>query len=353
MELSVVVPCYNEEESVRELHRRVKDVCEKSDVRSYEIILVNDGSQDATLDILKELAAGDPNLVIVDLSRNFGHQLALTAGLSKSRGDYVFILDADLQDPPELLEPMLARARDGVDVVYGQRIERKGETWLKLFLARAFYRMLSYLANIDIPENAGDFRLISRRVVDELMQLPERQRFIRGMIAWIGFRQEAFPYERHARYAGETKYPMLKLIQFAFDAISSFSIRPLRISIPFAVFGAFMAGVLGLYAIVAYFLGSTVTGWASLATIVCFFAALQLLCIGMIGEYIGRTYVQVKGRPLFIIQDVIHGSAGAKKQTAKKKAATGKKTAKKSTARKSTARKSTATKKAPPKSSAG
>lgn len=308
MELSVVVPCYNEEESVEELHRRVSAACADSGVKTYEIILVNDGSSDKTLELMKALVEQDKHLVIVDLSRNHGHQLALTAGLAHAKGDHILIMDADLQDPPELLPPMLARAKEGVDVVYGERVSREGETWFKLLMAKLFYKTLSYMSDVEIPENVGDFRLISRRVLDELMNMPERQRFIRGMIAWVGYTQEPYPYERKARYAGTTKYPFWKLVHFAFDAISSFSIRPLRIAIPFAMFGAFLAACLGLYAIIAYFVGNTASGWASLATIITFFGALQLICIGLIGEYIGRTYIQVKGRPLFIVRRVYTGA---------------------------------------------
>ena len=315
MDLSVVVPCYNEEESVKELHRRVKMACEDAPVSKYEIILVNDGSKDNTLAHMKDLAKSDPNLVVINLSRNHGHQLALSAGLGEAKGDYIFVLDADLQDPPELLTPMLEKAKSGVDVVYGQRVSRAGETWFKLFMAKAFYRMLSYLSDIRIPENVGDFRLMNRRVLDQLLAMPEQQRFIRGMISWIGYRQEAFEYERDPRYAGETKYPFMKLVHFGIDAISSFSIRPLRIAIPFAVFGAFLAGLLGLYAVVSYFIYDNFPGWSSLAAIITFFSAAQLLCIALIGEYIGRTYIEVKRRPLYIIADIIRGT---KKPAAKK-----------------------------------
>jgi dolichol-phosphate mannosyltransferase len=214
------------------------------------------------------------------------------------------VLDADLQDPPELLTPMLERARDGVDVVYGKRASRVGETKFKLFMASMFYRLLSWASDINIPRDVGDFRLMSRRVVNEFKNMPEQHRFIRGMIAWVGFRQEEFPYRRDARFAGVTKYPFHKLVQFAFDAISSFSIRPLRLSIIFALFGAALAGCLGLFAIWSYFQHRTISGWASLATIITFFSSLQLICIGVIGEYIGRTYIQVKNRPLFIVRDI-------------------------------------------------
>ncbi len=310
MELSVVIPCYNEEESIRELHRRVTGVCETAPVSSYEIILVNDGSKDQTPAIMRELAKADPHLVVVDLSRNHGHQLALTAGLFESQGDYVLVLDADLQDPPELLMPMLERARAGVDVVYGKRDQRDGETAFKKLSASAFYRLLSYLSDIDIPRDVGDFRLMSRRVVDQFKDMPEQHRFVRGMIAWVGFTQEAFSYQRAPRFAGETKYPFHKLLAFAFDAISSFSIKPLRVSLLFALFGVGLALLLAIYALYAHFVDSNMTaGWASLATIITFFASLQLICIGVIGEYIGRTYMQVKKRPLFIVREVIRGGA--------------------------------------------
>jgi len=321
MDLSVVVPCYNEEESLAELHRRVLAACKAAPVKTFEIILVNDGSRDQTLSIMQDLVKADPHVVSVNLSRNHGHQLALSAGLAEAKGAYIFVLDADLQDPPELLTPMLNRAKTGgIDVVYGQRAARQGETWFKLFCAKTFYRVLSFLSETEIPENVGDFRLMSRRVLDTLLSMPEQQRFIRGMIAWIGFKQEAFLYERDARYAGVTKYPFLKLISFAIDAIASFSVRPLRIAIPFALFGAFLAGVLGLGAVYSYFTGGTITGWTSLACIITGFASLQLLCIALIGEYVGRMYIEVKRRPLFIVADLMRSpkKAAPKRAPAKK-----------------------------------
>ena len=304
MELSVVIPCYNEEESLAETHRRVKAACDAAKLGGYEIILVNDGSRDRTLEIMRGLCAQDPNLVAVDLSRNHGHQLALTAGLAQAKGDYIFILDADLQDPPELLEPMLARARAGIDVVYGKRGQREGETKFRLFLGNSFYRLLSYLSDIPIPEDVGDFRLMSRRVLLALQDMPEQHRFIRGMVAWIGFNQEPFVYKRAPRYAGVTKYPMSKLLSFAADAITSFSVKPLRVALLFAFMGAAFAGLLGIFAFVSYFYQRSVAGWASLASILAFFSSLQLVCIGMIGEYVGRTYLQTKNRPLFLIKGI-------------------------------------------------
>lgn len=305
MDLSVVIPCYNEEESLSATYKRVKAACEDVRLGNYEIILVNDGSKDRTWAIMSELQQSDKSLAILDLSRNYGHQAALTAGLTQARGNYIFILDADLQDPPELLGPMLERAKAGVDVVYGQREVREGETKLKLITSIGFYRVLSWLSDTPIPENTGDFRLITRQVLDQFLSMPEQQRFIRGMIAWIGFRQEAFPYKRDARYAGVTKYPYSKLIKFAFDAITSFSIKPLRISLLFSSFGVITAALLALYVLHAYFTQNLVSGWASLACILVFFSSMQLICIGLIGEYIGRTYMEVKGRPLFIIRTLL------------------------------------------------
>lgn len=309
MDLSVVIPCYNEEESLAETHKRVKAACETAPVQSYEIILINDGSRDATARIMTELHTADNHTVIVDLSRNYGHQIALSAGLREARGNYIFVIDADLQDPPELLTPMLERARapDGPDVVYGQRETRKGETAFKLFTSRLFYKVLSWLSDIPIPEDVGDFRLMNRRVLDAFLAMPEHQRFIRGMIAWIGFKQEAFPYTREARFAGVTKYPLHKLLQFALDAISGFSIKPLRVSILFAVCGIAIAFFMALVAIWTHMFdrNSTVDGWASLACLISFFASMQLVCLGVIGEYVGRMYIEVKNRPLYILNKVL------------------------------------------------
>lgn len=309
MDLSVVIPCYNEEESILELHKRVTAACLEAPVKNYEIILINDGSTDRTYQLMRDLVQNDPHIVALNLSRNHGQQMALTAGLYEAKGEYIFILDADLQDPPELLTAMLGRARAGADVVYGQRASRKGETWLKLFTAKLFYRTMSYLSDTDMPENVADFRLISRRVLDRYLSMPEQQRFFRGMITWVGYKQEPFLFEREARFAGVTKYSFVKLVAYAIDAISSFSIKPLRIAIPFAVFGAALAGFLGLFALYSYFTGAGVTGWTSLACIMTFFASLQLLCIALIGEYIGRIYMEVKRRPLFIVDEVLRAPA--------------------------------------------
>jgi glycosyltransferase involved in cell wall biosynthesis len=303
--LSVVVPCYNEELGVQELHQRVSTVCHDFIGGDYELVLVNDGSSDATWKIMCELSEIDKHVVAINLSRNNGHQLALSAGLEMCRGERIFIIDADLQDPPELLPKMMERMDDGCDVVFGQRVKREGETVFKRASAFAFYRLLNKMVDIDIPRDTGDFRLMSRRAVDILNSMPEHHRFIRGMVSWIGMRQEALPYERAARFAGETKYPLSKMIRFAIDAITGFSIRPLRVASYFG-FGFGIATMLMLmYVLLQYFLGHNVEGWTSLAVIILALGSVQLFVAGVLGEYLGRLYMESKGRPLFIIQEVI------------------------------------------------
>jgi dolichol-phosphate mannosyltransferase len=305
LRLSVVVPCCNEEEGLQELHRRVSAVCQACVEGSYELILVNDGSKDATWKIMKEIAGADGHVVAINLSRNYGHQLALSAGLKMVRGARIFILDADLQDPPELLAQMMARMDDGCDVVYGARTERDGETLFKKASAHFFYRLLDRLVDVEIPADTGDFRLMSRRTVEILNSMPEHHRFIRGMVSWIGLRQEALPYERAARFAGDSNYPLLKMIRLAVDAITGFSVRPLRM----ASYLGFCCGIVTLlmllYLVVQHFTGQTVQGWTSLAVIVLGLGSVQMLIIGVMGEYLGRLYMEVKGRPLYIIQEIV------------------------------------------------
>jgi len=304
LKLSVVIPCYNEEDGMRELHRRVTEVCLATVGTSYELVLVNDGSRDNTWKIMGELSHEDKQVVAVNLSRNHGHQLALSAGLKVCRGQRVFVLDADLQDPPELLSKMMERMDDGCDVVFGQRIKREGETVFKKTSAYFFYRLLDRMVDIDIPTDTGDFRLMSRRAVDVLNSMPEHHRFIRGMVSWIGLRQEAVAYERSARFAGETKYPLSKMIRFAIDAITGFSVRPLRVASYFGIcFGVAAVLLLG-YVFMHYFTGRSVEGWTSLALIVLTLGSVQLMVAGVMGEYLGRLYVESKGRPLFIIQEI-------------------------------------------------
>ena len=305
LKLSVVVPCYNEEKGLAELHRRVTRVCSDVVASSYELVLINDGSRDATWKIMSDLARVDHNVTAINLSRNHGHQLALSAGLQLCRGERVFILDADLQDPPELLLKMMERMDDGCDVVFGQRTKREGETLFKRGTAFAFYRILQKLIDVEIPNDAGDFRLMSRRATDLLNSMPEQHRFIRGMVSWIGLRQEALPYERAARFAGETKYPLAKMIRFALDAITGFSVRPLRVASYVGITLGILAFLLMAYVFINYFTGRPVDGWTSLAVVVLGLGSVQLLVAGVMGEYLGRLYIQSKGRPLYIIQDVI------------------------------------------------
>jgi glycosyltransferase involved in cell wall biosynthesis len=308
VELSVVAPCYNEAPVLPEFHRRISAAC-RSVTGNYEIIFVNDGSSDETWPLLLSFAENDPHTVCVSLSRNHGQQLALTAGLSYCRGDRVFIIDADLQDPPELLSPMMALADTGVDVVYGQRRSRAGDSWFKKLTAFFFYRMLNLFTDQPIPEHTGDFRLITRRVVDVFNSMPEKHRFVRGMISWAGFKQVPFPYDRCARFAGDTKYTFAKMCRFALDAVTSFSVRPLRLALYTAVVLCVFSALLMAYSAYFYFAHRTVRGWTSLMAVLLFFLAAQFLFLGLIGEYVGRLYMEVKHRPLFIVEEVVHGPA--------------------------------------------
>jgi dolichol-phosphate mannosyltransferase len=305
LKLSVVVPCYNEEDGVHELHRRVSAVCQNCIGDDYELVLVNDGSKDATWRLMNEISRTDKHVVAVNLSRNHGHQLALSAGLQMCRGARIFVLDADLQDPPELLPLMMSRMDEGCDVVFGQRIKREGETLFKKATAYVFYRLLDRMVDIDIPADTGDFRLMSRRAVDILNNMPEHHRFIRGMVSWIGLRQEALPYERAARFAGETKYPLSKMIRFAIDAITGFSVRPLRLASYIGIWFGIATLLLLAYVFINYFTGKSVEGWTSLAVIVLALGSVQLLVAGVMGEYLGRLYIESKNRPLFIIQEIV------------------------------------------------
>lgn len=303
--LSVVVPCFNELAVIRELHRRVTVACRNVVGSNYELILVNDGSVDGTWATLKMLAECDDRVVAVDLSRNHGHQLALSAGLSLARGQRILVIDADLQDPPELLPEMIRLMDDGADVVYGQRVERDGETWFKNLSARAFYRLLLRLTDVPIPPDTGDFRLMSRQVLDALLAMPEQQRFIRGMVAWIGFRQVALEYRRDKRFAGETKYSLSRMATFAIDAITGFSTTPLRISLYIASIFASGALLLTIFVLFSWLYLGTIRGWASIFIGMLIFASIQLFSLAIIGEYLGRVYMQSKQRPLFIIREIV------------------------------------------------
>jgi len=303
--LSVVVPCYNEEGCLELLHSRVSAAARAAVGESYEIVLVNDGSRDATWAVMQKLAAGDPHLVGINLSRNHGHQLALTAGLDLCAGEQILIIDADLQDPPELLLEMReTMVREAADVVYAVRRKREGETMFKKVTAAAFYRALDHITDTPIPLDTGDFRLMSRRALDAFLSLPEQARFIRGMVAWIGFRQVPFLYDRHERHAGESKYPLAKMIRFALDAITGFSTAPLRFASHVGLFLTGASFLLMLYIVVGWLLGRAVQGWTSTLLVVVFLGAVQMFVLGMIGEYLGRLYVESKRRPLYLVADI-------------------------------------------------
>jgi polyisoprenyl-phosphate glycosyltransferase len=303
MVLSIVVPCYNEEAVVREFYRRLLAALEgiESDL---EIIYTDDGSRDQTATILRELQQRDDRVRVVYLSRNFGHQLAVTAGLEHARGDAVVIIDVDLQDPPEVIPEMIERWRDGYQVVYGLRVRRAGETTFKRWSAKLFYRLLNRLSEIEIPPDVGDFRLLDRQVVDVLLAMPERDRFLRGMISWVGFKQVAVIYDREPRRAGESKYPLMKMLGFALDSVISFSFAPLRLAI-WVGFGAIAAAFAGIiYALVIrLYTTEWVRGWASIFTAILFLGGIQLITLGIVGEYVGRIYAEVKMRPLYVVRE--------------------------------------------------
>lgn len=302
--ISVVVPCFNEQEVVRETHRRLSATLGALGGLRYELIFVDDGSRDATRTLLRELQAADAHVRLVLLSRNFGHQLAVTAGIDHARGSAVVLIDADLQDPPEVIEAMLARWREGYQVVYGARSERQGETAFKRATARVFYRVLNRLSDVDIPLDTGDFRLMDRQVVEALRSMPERDRFLRGMVSWAGFRSIAVPYRRAPRLAGESKYPLWKMVRFAVDGILSFSHSPLRLATWIGVAASGLALLGMVYAILMrLFTDVWVPGWTLLFVAVSFFGGVQLLSLGIIGEYVGRIYSESKRRPLYLVAE--------------------------------------------------
>jgi polyisoprenyl-phosphate glycosyltransferase len=302
--LSFLLPCYNEGAVLPETYRRVKAVADALGKR-YEIVLVNDGSSDNTLAQMLQFAQTDPTLVIVNLSRNHGHQLALSAGLHYCTGERVLILDADLQDPPELLPQMLALMDQGADVVYAQRRTRSGDALLKRIACAVFYRLLQRLSETPIPLDSGDFRLISRRVLDLILQMPERHRFIRGMVSWVGFKQVPFLYDRDKRFAGKTKYPFGRLLRLALDGVAASSTRPLALA---SYAGLLFAGaglLLIVYALYSWLMvGKTPQGWTSLMIVVTVLGSVQLLVLGIIGQYLGRIHEQTRGRPLFLVESV-------------------------------------------------
>jgi dolichol-phosphate mannosyltransferase len=308
MNLSIVVPCFNEEACLGLLHERLSASARQAAGEDYEIVLVNDGSRDNSWSMMQRIAAEDAHVVAVNLSRNHGHQLALTAGLDLCRGKHILIIDADLQDPPELLAPMMEAMRESeADVVYGVRKSRAGETAFKRATAHGFYRFLSRATEVDIPLDAGDFRLMSRRALDALLAMPEQARFIRGMVAWIGFRQVPFVYDRQERHAGETKYPLGKMIRFALDAITGFSSAPLKLASHAGLALSIGSVLLLIYIAYAWLSGESIQGWTSLMLVVVLLGAVQMFVLALMGEYIGRLYNEAKRRPLYIVQEIAGG----------------------------------------------
>jgi dolichol-phosphate mannosyltransferase len=306
--ISVVLPIHNEAGTLAELHRRLTSAL--GGLGSYEIVLVDDGSLDDSWRLMSDLAKTDPHVRLLRLSRNFGHQAALTAGLDAARGEAVIVMDADLQDPPEVIPSLVAKWQEGFDVVYGVRTTREGETRFKLWTAAAFYRTLRWMTHVDIPADAGDFRLLSRRAVDALALMPERARFLRGMTSWVGFRQVAVEYEREARYAGKTNYSRRRMIAFALDAITSFSTAPIRIVTTLGfVLVIFCAGVLGWTVYVKLFTDTAVAGWTSLLAVVLLLGGMQFVALGIIGQYVARIFEEAKQRPLYLVSERVDGGA--------------------------------------------
>lgn len=301
--VSIIIPAYNEEEVLPEFHRRLSRVLESMDI-SAEIIYVNDGSEDRTLEILHKLKFGDGRVAIVDLSRNFGKEIALTAGLDLAAGDAVVVIDADLQDPPELILELVKQWRSGYDNVYAKRTARNGETFFKKATAITFYRFIQLVSRVNIPEDTGDFRLLSRRAVDSLKQLREQHRFMKGLFAWIGYPGIAVPYQRDPRFAGETKWNYWRLWNFALEGITSFTIAPLKMATYFGIVVSLGAFVFGTYFIIrTLFYGNPVPGYPSLIVIILFLGGIQLMGLGIIGEYLGRMFDETKRRPLYFLKD--------------------------------------------------
>jgi glycosyltransferase involved in cell wall biosynthesis len=310
--ISVVVPCYNEEEVLVHTHSRLTQVLDRLENAEYELVYVNDGSSDRTDEILRSLNQTSPQTRAVLLSRNFGHQAAVTAGLTAAAGQCVVIIDADLQDPPEVIAEMVERWREGYEVVYGIRESRAGESGFKLRSAQIFYRLINKLSDVHIPLDTGDFRLLDRRAVDALLAMPERHRLLRGMASWIGFRQYGLKYAREARFAGTTKYPLRKMLNLALDGIFSFSTVPLRFVTILGVLTSALAAAGIFYSLaVRIFTSHWVAGWATLILAVLFTGGVEMFCFGILGEYIGRIYTEIKQRPLFIVREMLESNTHA------------------------------------------
>ena len=302
---SIVAPCYNEEGNLLELHRRVTEIMDQTG-EPWELVLVNDGSRDSTPEMMRELHAADPRIHYIDFARNFGHQIAVTAGMDYAQGEAVILIDADLQDPPELFLEMIQKWKEGFDVVYAVREERRGESWFKLATAKLFYRIIYRITDVNIPLDTGDFRLMDRKVVNAIKQMKERHRFIRGMTSWVGFKQTGVTYTRAERFAGETKYPIRRMVKFAWDAVTGFSFFPLQLAmyLGFTIAGLSALGV--LVVIIARLFGNQAfIGQATTLVMVLFLGGVQLISLGIIGEYLGRIYDEVKGRPMYVVNEAV------------------------------------------------
>ncbi|MCM3631361.1 glycosyltransferase family 2 protein [Paenibacillus glycanilyticus] len=315
---SIIVPMYNEEEVIRHTYAKLKEVMDGYG-EPYELVFVNDGSKDQTVEIVEAICQQDQNVRLVNFSRNFGHQIAITAGMDYAQGDAIIIIDADLQDPPEVMLKMIEKWKEGYEVVYGKRLKRKGETAFKKITALMFYRTMRSLTNFDIPMDTGDFRLIDRKVCDVLRGLKEKNRFVRGLVSWVGFRQTMVEYVREERFAGETKYPLKKMISFAVDGITSFSYKPLKIA---TYIGFTLSATSFVYLLVVLsqrlFTSTTVAGWTTIVAINLLFNGIILMLLGLIGEYIGRIYDESKNRPLYIVREA-RGFGDEKEQEEKQK----------------------------------
>lgn len=300
---SIVIPMYNEEEVIQETYRRLKRVMSVAG-ETYELIFVNDGSQDRCAEIIREYSEWDETIRLIDFSRNFGHQIAITAGMDYASGDAIVLIDADLQDPPELILKMITKWKEGYEVVYAQRTKRNGESWFKKWSAATFYRILRASTDISIPVDTGDFRLLDRKVCNEMKRLPENNRFVRGLVSWVGFKQVAIEYERDERLAGETKYPFKRMIKLCLDGITSFSYKPLKLA---GYMGLLLSGggfIFLLYVLyLVLFTNATIKGWSSVVSIMLIFNGFILIMLGVLGEYVGRIYEETKGRPLYIVRE--------------------------------------------------
>ena len=306
--VSLVIPMYYEEEVAEECYKRVKEMLNSLENYEHEIVFVNDGSKDRTLEILEGIASKDKNVKVISFARNFGHQCAVTAGLKDVTGDAVVIIDADLQDPPELIPDMLKLWEEGNEVIYAKRKKRDGESAFKLFTAKMFYKALNGLSDVEIPKDTGDFRLVDKKVVDVINSLPEHNKFLRGLFSWVGFKQTPFEYERKERFAGKTKYPLKKMLKLASDGIISFSTKPLKIIGGIGIASIFVSFLVLLYAILSYIFkwNNLTAGWTSLMVAITFFSGVQLLSIWIMSEYIARIYDESKGRPQYIVDKKIN-----------------------------------------------